>query len=74
MVEAVAVVVKSGFGIVVFCRETVAEEIGERAGLCDGVANGIVCVLGNCVTGRVEVTGYVSVVVVAWNVDRVVGG
>ena len=73
MVEAVAVVVKSGFGIEILCREAVAEEVGEGAGLCDGVAKSIVGVLRNRVAGRVEVAGDIAVVVVAWNVDRVVG-
>ena len=74
MVEAVAVVVKTSFGIVVFRGEAVAEEVGKRAGLGDDFAESVVGVLRNCVTVCVEVAGDVAVVVVAWNVDRAIHG
>ena len=74
MVEAVAVVVKTSFGIVVFRGEAVAEEVGKRAGLGDDFAESVVGVLRNCVTVCVEVAGDVAVVVVAWNVELLSGG
>ena len=74
MVEAVAVVVKTGFGIVVLRGETVAEEVGEGAGLGYEIAKGIVGVLGNGVAAGVEVTSDVAVVVVTRNVDRAIHG
>ena len=72
MVEAVAVVVESGFGIVVFRGEAVAEEVGKRAGLGDDVAESVVGVLRDGVAVCVEVASDVAVVVVAGNVDRFV--
>jgi len=69
MVEAVAVVVKAGFYIKVFRRETVAEEIGERAGLCNRIAEGVVCILCNGIAVGVEVARDVAVVVVAGNIE-----
>ena len=74
MVEAVAVIVETGFDIVVLCREAVSEKIGERARLRYVIAEGVVGVLGNGVTVCVEVASYVSVVVVAWNVELLSGG
>ncbi len=74
MVEAVAVVVEAGFGIEVFCREAVSEEICKRAGLQNRVAEGVVCVLRNGVAGRVEVARYVAVVVVERNIELAGGG
>lgn len=74
MVEAVAVVVESGFGIVVLRGEAVAEEVGEGAGLGYDIAKGIVGVLGDGVAVGIEVAGDVAVVVVAWNVDRAIDG
>ena len=49
-----------------------AENVREMAGLRDGVAESVVGVLRNCGTGRVEETGYVSVVVVERDVDGIV--
>ena len=72
MVEAVAVIVVVGFSVEILCREAMAEEVGERTGLRYGVAESVVGVLRNCGTGRVEVTGYVSVVVVERDVDGIV--
>ena len=74
MVEAVAVVVKAGFGIVVLRGEAVAEEVGEGAGLGYEIAKGIVGVLGNGVAAGIEVASDVAVVVVAWNVELLSGG
>ena len=74
MEEAVAVVVKTSFGIVVFRGETVAEEVGEGAGLGYEIAKGIVGVLGNGVAAGIEVASDVAVVVVAWNVELLSGG
>lgn len=74
MVEAVTVVIKASFGIVVFRGETVAEEVGEGAGLGYEIAKGIVGVLGNGVAAGIEVASNVAVVVVAWNVDRAIHG
>ena len=70
MVEAVAVVVEAGFGIEILCRETVAEEVGERARLGYGVAECVICVLRDGGAGRVEVAGYVAVVVIARHKNR----
>ena len=70
MVEAVAVIVEAGFRVEVFGREAVTEDVGERTGLRYGVTESVVGVLRNCGTGRVEVTGYVAVVVVERDVDR----
>ena len=72
MVETVAVIIETGFGIEILCREAVAEEVSERAGLRDGVAEGIVRVLRDSVTGRVKVAGDIAVVVVEWDVDSVI--
>ena len=74
MVEAVAVVVEAGFGIVVFRGEAMAEEVGKRAGLGDEIAEGVVGVLRDGVAICVEVASDVAVVVVAWNVDRAIHG
>ena len=74
MVEAVAVVVKIGFGIVVFRGKAVAEEVGKRAGLGNEIAEGVVGVLRNGVAVCVEVASDVAVVVVTWNVDRAIHG
>ncbi len=74
MVEAVAVVVKASFGIVVFRGEAVAEEVSEGADLGYKIAEGIVGVLGDGVTVCVEVAGDVTVVVVGRNVDRAIHG
>ena len=74
MVEAVAVVVEAGFDVKVLCREAVAEEVSEGAGLGYEIAKGIVGVLGNGVAAGIEVASDVAVVVVAWNVDRAIHG
>ena len=74
MVEAVAVVVKTGFGIVILRGEAVAEEVGERAGLGDDFTESVVGVLRDGVAAGVEVASNVAVVVVAWNVDRAIHG
>ena len=49
IIETVAVVVESGFGVKVFRGETVAEEVDEVAVLVADVAEGVVCVGGYCV-------------------------
>ena len=69
MVEAVAVVVKAGFGIKVLSREAVAEEVCKRAGLVDCIAEGVVCVLRDGAAVCVEVAGDVAVVVVARDIE-----
>ena len=74
MIETVTVVVEAGFDVEVLCREAMAEEIGEGAGLGDDVAESVVSILGNGVAVYVEVTSDVAVVVVAWNVDHAVAG
>ena len=74
MVEAVAVVVEAGFGIVVFRGEAMAEEVGKRAGLGGEIAEGVVSVLRDGVAICVEVASDVAVVVVAWNVELLSGG
>ena len=72
MVETVAVVVETGFEIVVFCREAMAEEAGEWAGLRDGVAECVICVLRNRVASRVKVAGDITIVVVERDVDSTI--
>ena len=74
MVEAVAVVVETGFGIVVLRGEAVAEEVGEGAGFGDEFAESVVGVLRDGVAAGIEVAGDVAVVVVAWNVELLSGG
>ena len=74
MEEAVTVVVKTNFGIVVFRGKAVAEEVGKRAGLGDDFAEGVVGVLRDGVAAGIEVAGDVAVVVVAWNVELLSGG
>ena len=74
MVEAVAVIVEPRFRIVVLRGEAVTEEVGERSGLGDDVAESIVGVLGDGVAAGVEVASDVAVVVVAWNVELLSGG
>ena len=69
MVEAVAVVIEAGFDVVVFCRETMAEEVGERPGLGDDVAEGVVGVLRDGVAVGIEVARNITDVIIAWNVD-----
>ena len=72
MVEAVAVVVETGFGIVVLCRETMAKEVGERTGLGDKFSEGVVGIGGNGFACGIEVAGNVTVVVVERDVDCVI--
>ena len=72
MVEAVAVIVEAGFRVDVFGRETVTDDVGERAGLRYGVTESIVGVLRDCVAGSVKVAGDVAVVVVERDVDGIV--
>ena len=74
MVEAIAVVVKTSFGIVVLRGEAVAEEVGEGAGLGYEIAKCIVGVLCDGVAVCAEVASDVAVVVVAWNVELLSGG
>ena len=69
MVEAVAVIVEIGFRVDVFGRETVTEDVGERARLRYGVTESVVGVGGNGFTGGIEVAGDVAVVVVERDVD-----
>ena len=75
MVEAVAVVVKTSFGIVVFRGEAMAEEAGERARLGDDVAEGVVGVLGDGVSADIEVAYDVAIHVLSWrnSIGRRVG-
>ena len=72
MVEAVAVIVEAGFRVDVFGRETVTDDVGERAGLRYGVTESVVGVLRDCVAGSVKVAGDVAVVVVERDVDGIV--
>ena len=62
MIKAVAIIVKAGFGIKVFCREAMAEEIGERAELQDEIAKGIVDVLRCGAAIGIEIMSDVAVV------------
>ena len=72
MVEAVAVIVEAGFRVEVFGRETVTEDVGERAGLRDGVAESVVGVGGNGFAGGIKIAGDVAVVVEERDVDGIV--
>ena len=72
MVEAVAVVVETGFGIVVLRGEAVAEEVGERTGLGDRAAEVVVLVRGGDVAGFVYVLRDIAVVVVCGEVELTV--
>ena len=74
MVEAVAVVVEARLYIKVFRREAMPEEVGKWTGLGDEFSKGVVCVLCNRIAVCVEIASYVSVVVVAWNVELLSGG
>ena len=49
------------------------EEVGERTGLGDDVAEGVVSVLSDSVAVCVKVARDVAVVVVAWNVKLLSG-
>ena len=69
MVEAVAVVVELSYGVIVFSREAVAEQVNKRAGCGDEITEGVVRVLGNCVASSIKVARDIAVVVVAGNVD-----
>ena len=69
MVEAVAVIVEVGFSVEILCRETVTEDVGERAGLRYGVTESVVGVGGDGFVCGVEVAGNVAVVVVERDVD-----
>ena len=69
MVEAVAVVVEASLGIIVFCREAMAEEAGAPAGLGDELAEGIVGVPRKGAAVDAEIARDVAVAVVAGNVD-----
>ena len=71
-VKAVAVVVETCFNIKVLCRETMPEEVGERTGLRDRVAKGVVGILRNDIAVSVKIASDVAVIVIAWNVDHVV--
>ena len=66
--RVVTVVVETGFGVVILRRETVAEEICERARLRDDFAEGIVCVLRYRIAVRVKIASDVADIVVAGNV------
>ena len=74
MVEAVAVVVEAGFGVEILSGEAVAEEVGERARLGNGVAKGVVGVMRYNTTTGVEVAGDVAVVVVSRDIGQAVDG
>ena len=74
MIKAIAVVIKFGFGIKIFCREAVVEEVGEGTELGDGVTEGIVGVSGDRVAVCINVLRYVAVVVVARNMKLLSGG
>ena len=69
MVETVAVIVKTDFGIVVFGREAVAEEVGKQSCLGYGVAEGVVGILRYGVAVFVEVARDVAIVVVCGEVE-----
>ena len=51
-----------------------AEEVGKRARLGNELAECVVGVLRNSIAVCVEIASYVSVVVVAWNVELLSGG
>ena len=72
MIEAVAVVVEAGFGVVVFGRETIAKEVRERTGLSEGIAEGVVGVRCDDCAGRIAIMRHVAVVVVERHVDAAV--
>ena len=74
MIEAVAEAVETDFDVEVLGREAMAEEVGKRARLGYGVSKSVIGVLRDGVTVSIEITRDVTVVVVAWNVDRAVGG
>ena len=68
MVEAVAIVIETGFRVEIFCRETMAEEVGERAGLRNDFSESVASVLRYGVTVCVEVARDITDVVVAGNI------
>ena len=70
MVEAIAVVVEAGFGVVVFGREAMAEEVRKISGLGNRIAEGVIGVRRDDCAGRIAVMGYISVVVVEGHIDR----
>ncbi len=71
-IETVAVIVEPSFGIVVFRREAVAEEVGEGARLRNGAAEVVVLVSGDDVAGFIYVLRDVAVVVEGREVELTV--
>ena len=71
-VETVAVVTKFRFGIVILCREAMAEEVGKGAGLGNDAAEVVVLVNCDDVAGFINVLRYVAVVVVGGEIELAV--
>ena len=65
MIKAIAVIIEASLGINVFCREAMAEEVGERARLDDELAEGIVGVRCYNIPVGIDILCDVAVVVVA---------
>ena len=72
MVEAVTVVVETGFGVVVFRREAMTEEVREISDLGNRIAEGVIGVRRDDCAGRIAVMRHVAVVVVERHVDTAV--
>ncbi|OPZ94011.1 MAG: hypothetical protein BWY72_02405 [Bacteroidetes bacterium ADurb.Bin416] len=68
VVEAIAVIIESCFGIVVLGAEPVPEVVGHGAGLGYGATEGVVDILRYDNPLPVDISGYVSVGVVEWEV------
>ena len=71
-VESVAVVVQAGFAVYILRAEPVRKDIGQRAGLGDGLAEGVVEIFGNDGALFVHIGRDVAVVVVERKVPRAV--
>ncbi len=69
MIETVAIIVQTSFNIEVFCREPVAEEVGEITGLRNGTAKIVILVGGGNVARFVDVLRYVAVAVDRWEIE-----
>ena len=65
MIKTVAIVIEACFGIKVFCRETMAEEVGECARFGDESTESIVGVRYYNISDGINILCDVTVVVVA---------
>ena len=72
MVEAVAVVVEAGFGVIVFGRKAMSKGRREISRLGNRIAESIVGVRCDDCAGRIAVMRHVAVVVVERHVDAAV--